>query len=106
MAASTSKLPRILATVGVGVALGLSGIWWFASAYSPFLVDTTFVLCPGSALGFLSEDMGWRIQLVTLIVEVAINGVLYYWLGWGIVALGERFRRSRGPGSGKGQLGA
>ena len=91
MTVTTSKLPRWLAVAGVAVALGLSAVW-SAGGYSSFLVGLTLVLCPGSVLGFLAEDMGWRVQLVTWVVEVAINGVLYYVLGRGIVALQERFR--------------
>ena len=112
----TSKLPRRLAVVGVAVGLGLLAASWYIGKYNPLHLPTTWeqwrkmgeppapvllsllqdaavALCPGLLLGFFTEDMGATANLVMWAVGAALNGVLYYWLGRGIVAVRERFRR-------------
>ena len=95
-----SKLPRRLAVVGVVITFALAAMWWVLNAHnllagaSSFLEGMTFIVCPPELpLGFMAMDMGLPMQLVNWALAAAINGALYYWLGWGIVALRERFRR-------------
>ncbi len=100
---SRSTLPRRLAALGIAVTFALAGVWWFINTHnlfagvSSFLEDVTFVLCPPEfPLGFIAMDMSARGQLVAWIIAAGMNGALYYWLGRGIVALRERFRRDGG----------
>lgn len=112
MPVTASRLPRRLGAVGIVVTVALAGMWWFIGAFnllaerqvSPnhwepsrflwFVEDMTFALCPPELpLGFAAMDMSARGQLVAWCVAAALNGVLYYWLGRGIVALRKRFRQ-------------
>lgn len=85
----TSKLPRALAIVGVAVPFAIEAMWRWVNAhglwatYYPSLLTVTLVLWPGNILGFVVEDFP----------GVASNGLLYYWLGRGIVAFMDKVRR-------------
>jgi len=113
---TASKLPRRLALVGVGVALGFMAMWWYAdrifrlpteeqvqgmeSYTAPLLFwlfrDATFVLCPGSVVTLIAVDLHEGAQFVNWLVAVLLNGVIYYCLGL-VVAAVVRARRSRPP---------
>ena len=112
MATKSSTLPRRLAVVGVVITFALMTIgalvnaynlfparrvtanYWSAPSIYWFLQDVTLALCPGALLEAACMDCsGYAIPLLIGCVAAAINGVLYYWLGRGIVAVRERFRR-------------
>lgn len=116
MSARTSKLPKRLAIVGVAIPVALVVMWWYINTYDPFHLralyeahrttgysepaglklfeDMNFVLCPPIfPLGFAAMDMSTAGQLVAWALAACLNGVLYYWLGRGIVALMNRARR-------------
>lgn len=106
----------MLAIAGVVVGLGLLAASLYIAKYNPFhlpttleqaremgsysepamlsfLQDASVVLCPGLVLELpLSDAAGYRWQLFIWVLAAAINGVLYYWLGRGIVAVRARFR--------------
>lgn len=99
MSAKTSKLPRGLAIVGVAIPFAVEAMWRWVGAhglwatYYPSLLTVTLVLWPGNILGFVVEDFpGAAWSLIALVIGVASNGLLYYWLGRGIVALMDRVR--------------
>jgi len=108
----TSRLPRRLAIVGVVITFVLMAMWWCIVTYNLFpprqvtpnyweappvywyIRGMIFVLCPGELLGIICMDCpGYAMPLFIWTVAAAINGVLYYWLGRGIVALMRRVRR-------------
>ena len=117
MSVTTSKLPRRLAIAGVAIPAAFAAMWWFVGKYNvfhepttwqqvremgsyseplmrSFLEDVTLALCPGEFLEIVAMDWSgfWGLLFIWIVAAV-INGVLYYWLGRGIVALMKRVRR-------------
>lgn len=118
MSATNSKLPKRLAILGVAIPVALVVVWWYINAYDPFHLralyeahrttgyaepvglkffeDMNFVLCPPIfPLGFAAMDMSTAGQLTAWAIAAALNGLLYYWFGRGIVVLMDRVRRAR-----------
>ncbi len=100
MSARTSKLPGTLAIIGVAVPFVLEATWRWVEAhglwatYYPSLLTVTLVLWPGNILGFVVEDFpGVAWSLIAWLIGVASKGLLYFWLGRGIVALRGQVRR-------------
>lgn len=117
MLVRTSRLPRRLAIAGVIIPVAFAAMWWYVGKYNvfhepttwqqvrkmgsyseppmrAFLEDATLALCPGEFLEIVAMDWtGFREVLCIWLLAVGVNGVLYYWLGRGIVAFRERVRR-------------
>ena len=94
----------VLAVAGVVITVALAQMWWIVNTLDPlpaaywFLLCVTFLLCPPELpMSFAAMDISARGQLVAWVVVAALNGVLYYGLGRGIVALRKR-RRSAASG--------
>jgi hypothetical protein len=101
---NASKLPRRLAAIGFAIPwVSLGGGWLVglfnpvaAMAPSPFW-DVAFALCPAGLLSIACMDCsGWAVPLVLWVIAAGINGLLYYWIGLGIVALVRHYGRGRG----------
>ena len=110
MSLRRSKLPKNLAVAGVVIPIIFAAMWkyiyahnlfpmrqvtpnyWSAPPIYWFLKDLTLALCPGEFIEIVTMDWTgfWGIFIMWLIA-VALNSLLYYWLGRGIVALRERF---------------
>jgi len=112
MASTSSKIPRILAVVGVVIGFVLMAVWWYVYKYDPFHLPTTgsfsepmplkvleyltSILCPGSLLQILTMDTGVAMACLMWIIAALINGPLYYAIGLIIAALMKR-GRAGGP---------